>query len=114
MYIVLRVSTFLPFGLHATGHAPAHGRRDRAKDYYYYPDSYVYFSPVRNVYFYLSSNQWKMSATLPSSIPITLGEHVTLESYLDQPYKEHQKHKKIYKGKRGKGKRGKNQGRCND
>ena len=95
-------------------HAPAHGRRDRAKDYYYYPDSYVYFSPVRNVYFYLSSNQWKMSATLPRSIRITLGEHVTLESYLDQPYKEHQKHKKIYKGKRGKGKRGKNQGRCND
>lgn len=92
-------------------HAPAYGRRDRAQGYYYYPDSYVYFSPVRNVYFYLSDNQWKTSVTLPRSIRIGLGQHVTVQSYLDQPYKEHKKHKKTYKGKRGKGKAGKKRGR---
>lgn len=63
-------------------------------------------STLKNVYLYLSNNQWTMSATLPRSIRISLGEHVTLESYLDRPYKEHHKHKKTYKNKRSEAKGG--------
>jgi hypothetical protein len=89
-------------------HAPAYGLRnhERMYRYYYYPDAYVYFSPVQNMYFYLSSNEWRMTAVLPRNIRIQLGEHVDIESAYEKPYHDYDKHKKMYKGKKHNKERG--------
>jgi hypothetical protein len=89
-------------------HAPAYGRRDhdRMHRYYYYPDAYVYFSPVRHMYFYLSNNEWRMSASLPNRLRVELGEHVDVETASDKPYTEYSKHRRMYKGKKYKRERG--------
>jgi hypothetical protein len=68
--------------------APAHGRRAKYQ-YHYYPDAYVYFDTGRRIYFYYQNNQWQFSASLPSGIRITVGEHVALEMDTDKPYQFH-------------------------
>jgi hypothetical protein len=92
-------------------HAPAHGYRKK-HTYRYYPDSEVYFDTSRDVYFYLSGDQWRVSASLPNSIRIGLGDHVVIETDTSQPYEYHKEHKHKYppgqkkkkKEKKGKGK----------
>jgi hypothetical protein len=77
-------------------HAPAWGRRAR-HHYYYYPDVEVYYEPARRVYFYLSGDHWRMAVTLPESLRGRLGGvYVELDSELDRPYLEHEKHRRHY------------------
>jgi hypothetical protein len=67
--------------------APAHGHR--AKQYQYYASAQVYFDVERKIYFYYSDGDWRVSASLPDSIRVNLGEYVTLEMGTDQPYIYH-------------------------
>jgi hypothetical protein len=76
-------------------HAPAHGYRAKHA-YYYYPDAYVYFDISRMVYFYLEGDIWRMSASLPHSLHVRLGEHVTIAMDTHKPYTHFKSHKKKY------------------
>ncbi|WP_455210593.1 hypothetical protein [Kaarinaea lacus] len=76
-------------------HAPAHGYRKKHQ-YRYYPSAEVYFDPARSLYFYLSSSQWKVTATLPDPFKIRLGSAVSIEMDSDKPYTKHAEHKAKY------------------
>lgn len=77
-------------------HAKAHGYRDKYV-YQYYPAADVYLDTGRDVYFYLDSDgDWEMSASLPYSLSVRLGEHVAIEMDTDQPYIKNHEHKKKY------------------
>ena len=76
-------------------HAPAHGYRAKYR-YYYYPEVYVYFDISRKAYFYLEGDRWRMSALLPHSFHVRLGQHVTIEMNSDKPYTQFASHKKKY------------------
>ena len=76
-------------------HAPAHGYRAKYR-YYYYPEAYVYFDISRKAYFYLEGDRWRMSASLPQSFHVRLGQHVTIEMDSDKPYTQFASHKKKY------------------
>ncbi len=76
---------------------PAHGQRAKTElhEYYYYPNSYVYFDLSRNVYFYLSGSRWLVSASLPKHYK--LDQHrVSLKMTSDKPYSHYTSHKKKY------------------
>ncbi len=91
-------------------HAPAHGYRAKHV-YYYYPHAQVYFDISKEVYFYMEGQSWKISASLPSSLHVQLGDHVTLEMDTHKPYTHFKDHKKKYPPgqlKKKKGKRAKN------
>ena len=75
--------------------APAHGHRAKHK-YYYYPATYIYFDVGRSLYFYLSGDQWRVSASLPVGIRINVAEYVVLEMDDDKPYKYHSEVAKRY------------------
>ncbi|MBW2324332.1 MAG: hypothetical protein JRF41_12600, partial [Deltaproteobacteria bacterium] len=76
-------------------HAPAHGHR--AKHVYrYYPSAEVYFDISRGVYFYFTGVAWKVSVSLPSSLKVKLGNHVSIEMDTDKPYRDFKKHKAKY------------------
>jgi len=92
--------------------APAHGYRAKHK-YRYYPSSHVYYDTGRRLYFFSEGRDWRLSASLPSSIHIEVNDYVTLEMDDDRPYRYHSevvkryppgKHKQKSKGK-GKDKR---------
>ena len=74
-------------------HAPAHGYRAK-HSYHYYPSAYVYFDTSREVYFYIKGGAWKMSVSLPESLRVKLGDHVTIEMETDEPYTKFKEHKK--------------------
>ena len=76
-------------------HAPAHGYRSKYR-YYYYPEAYVYFDISRKVYFYLEGDRWRMSASLPHTFHVRLGQQVTIEMDSDKPYTQFASHKKKY------------------
>ena len=69
--------------------APAHGRRAKARHYYYYPGSEVYFDGVRRMYFYVEAGTWLMAPRLPSHIHIDINSHVSVELDGDKPYVYH-------------------------
>ncbi len=87
--------------------APAHGHRAKHQ-YYYYPESHVYFDVGRSLYFYYSGAGWQASLALPSGIHISAGEQVSLEMDSDRPYLYHSDVEKRYPPgqlkKKGKGK----------
>ena len=66
-------------------HAPAHGYR-RKYSYLYYPSNNVYYSTERKVYFYLGQDGWKMGATLPGSVDLSVEKAVAVELDADLPY----------------------------
>ena len=90
--------------------APAHGHRAK-HNYYYYPESYVYFDVGRGLYFYYYGGGWQASVALPSGIHIAAGENVALEMDADRPYVYHADVEKRYppgqlkKKEKGKGKK---------
>jgi hypothetical protein len=70
--------------------APAHGyRAKQAKRYYYYyyPAQQVYYSPVRNGYYYLNGSNWVFGPTVPAAIQ--LGNKVRIELGTPIPYSQH-------------------------
>ena len=76
-------------------HAPAHGYRAK-HNYHYYPDSHVYFDTGRSMYFYLSDGSWKVSASLPGSLKVSLGSHVSIGMDSDKPYSKYSEHRSKY------------------
>ena len=76
-------------------HAPARGLRAK-QAYQYYPSANVYFDPVKKVYFYLSGGVWKFGLSLPLSLKVKLGDHVSLELDTDKPYLFNAEHKRKY------------------
>ncbi|MBW2218887.1 MAG: hypothetical protein JRF40_05270 [Deltaproteobacteria bacterium] len=76
-------------------HAPAHGYRAKHA-YRYFPDSHVYFDVHREVYFYLSGDQWKMCVALPKNIRLHVCDYVSIEMDSDKPYTQFTKHKKKF------------------
>jgi hypothetical protein len=76
-------------------HAPAYGYRAKYQ-YRYYPACSVYFDVGRKVYFYLESDQWRISAELPNRLRVGLGDYVFLEMDSDRPYLDYQNHQQKY------------------
>jgi hypothetical protein len=76
-------------------HAPAHGYRAK-HSYHYYPESHVYFDTGRSLYFYLSDGAWKVSASLPGSLKVSLGSHVSIDMDSDKPYTNYSEHRSKY------------------
>jgi hypothetical protein len=68
--------------------APAHGHRAKYQ-YYYYPDSQVYFDVGRSLYFYPAGGTWKTCASLPAGIHIDINARSVLEMDVDRPYLYH-------------------------
>jgi len=52
------------------------------------PGIVLYFDVGRKVYFYMEGSEWKTAASLPDSIRVKLGNHVTIEMDDDQPYRQ--------------------------
>jgi len=76
-------------------HAPAHGYRAKYQ-YRYYPACSVYFDIDRKVYFYLEGENWRISAGLPNSLRVGLGEYVVFEMDSDRPYHDYENHRQKY------------------
>jgi len=127
-FVVVLVTTLLmPMDVIAQGNkktkgppnwAPAHGYRAKTR-HIYFPDNNFYFDIQKNVYIYLSGDQWQVSLKLPSlfaGIDLKGVVQVELELYTDAPQKHNSQHKFKHKAKtkngigkgnkkRGKGKR---------
>lgn len=95
--------------------APAHGYRAKTR-HIYFPDNNFYFDIQKNVYIYLSGDQWQVSVQLPSllaSINLKGAAQVELELYTDTPQKYNTEHKFKHKARtkigpgKGKTKKGK-------
>ena len=70
--------------------APAHGWRAKHTKryyYYYYPSQQVYYSPVKNGYYYLNGSNWVYGPSVPASIQ--LGNKVRIELGTPTPYTQH-------------------------
>lgn len=68
--------------------APAHGfRRNRA--YYYYPGSNVYYRPADRMWIYLDGRDWRVGASVPTSIRVNFDRSVSLTMETDRPYEFH-------------------------
>lgn len=76
-------------------HAPANGYRAKY-NYHYYPSAQVYFDVSRGCYFYLSDGDWNMSMSLPLSMRVRLGDHVSIAMDTERPYTQFAVHKKMY------------------
>lgn len=99
--------------------APAHGYRAKTR-HIYFPDNNFYFDIQKNVYIYLSGDQWKVNIKLPSlfaGIDLKGAVQVELELYTDTPQKYNAEHKFKHKTKtkmglrKGNKKRGKEKGK---
>ncbi len=76
-------------------HAPAHGSRAK-HPYRYYPSHAVYYDTARGLYFYLQSDNWQISASLPSKLKVSLGSYVEMELETTNPYVHYKEHVKKY------------------
>ena len=76
-------------------HAKAHGYRAK-HTYRYYPSANAYYDVERKAYFYLEGNNWQMGVSLPDSLSVRLGSHVTVEMDSDKPYTRFEEHKRQY------------------
>ncbi len=87
-------------------HAPAHGYRAKHQ-YRYYPSHAVYYDTARGLYFYLQSDNWQISASLPSKLKVSLGSYVEMELETDKPYVQYKEHVKQYPPRKMKKKKNK-------
>ncbi|NIO04017.1 MAG: hypothetical protein GTN74_05210 [Proteobacteria bacterium] len=76
-------------------HAKAHGYRAK-HTYRYYPAAQAYYDVDRGTYFYLEGESWRVSVSLPLSLKLKLGDHVTIEMDSDKPYTGFEMHKRKY------------------
>jgi hypothetical protein len=76
-------------------HAPAHGYRAKY-EYRYFPTNKLYFDPQRKLYFYLDGDSWKVGASLPSGMSLSVENYVTLVMDTDKPYTQHDVHSHKY------------------
>lgn len=75
--------------------APAHGFR-RNREYYYYPGANVYFRPTDRTWFYLEGRDWRIGATLPTSIRVDLDRSVSLTMETERPFDFHEQIQTYY------------------
>ncbi|MEN8228311.1 MAG: hypothetical protein ABFS38_09175 [Bacteroidota bacterium] len=79
--------------------APAHGYRAKTR-HVYFPDQNFYFDVQKNVYIYLSGNNWQVGVNLPSlyaGIDLKGAVKVELELDMDSPQKYNTEHIVKYK-----------------
>ena len=76
-------------------HAPAHGYRAKYQ-YRYFPSCSVYYDTGRKIYFYLQGDNWRVSASLPNTLHLKLGDFVGIEMDTDKPYMHYEEHKAKY------------------
>lgn len=84
--------------------APAHGYRAKTR-HIYFPDHNFYFDIQKEVYIYISGNNWQVGVKLPSlfaGIDLKGAVRVELELATDSPQKHNADHMVKYKSK-GKG-----------
>jgi len=86
--------------------APAHGHRKKYQ-YRYYPDCSVYYDTGRSLYFYIESDNWAVTASLPIYLSDDLGGYVVFDMNTDKPYIYHTEHKKKYPPEKSKKKKSK-------
>lgn len=75
--------------------APAHGFR-RNREYFYYPASNVYYRPEDRTWFYLEGRDWRIGATLPTSVRVDFTRSVALEMETARPFEFHAAVKERY------------------
>jgi hypothetical protein len=68
--------------------APAHGFR-RNREYYFYPGANVYYRPADRTWFYLEGRDWRIGASLPTSVRVDFTQSVPLEMETDRPFQFH-------------------------
>jgi hypothetical protein len=56
----------------------------------------VYYDTGRKIYFYLQGHNWRVSASLPNTLRVKLGDFVGIEMDTDRPYTHHKAHKAKY------------------
>lgn len=78
--------------------APAYGYQAPLYDYYYYPDSGVYYSLATGTYFYLQHGAWQFGMTLPPTVVINPGAYVSFRLATDRPYRFYGEHRMAYRG----------------
>ena len=94
----------MPAPIHAVGPppwAPAHGYRAPLHQYYYYPDSSVYYNPVTSTYFYMNRGAWRFGLTLPAGVVINPNAYVGLQLATSRPYLFYDEHRAAYRGWNG-------------
>jgi hypothetical protein len=64
--------------------------------YDYYPESEVYYSVDRHLYYYYSGGGWVGAATLPGTISLSVGAPVRIQVGNERPYVLHEEHLKRY------------------
>lgn len=64
--------------------------------YRYFPSVQAYYDVDRKTYFYLEGDSWRVSMSLPISLKLQLGDHVTIEMDSDKPYTRFEEHKRNY------------------
>ncbi len=90
----------LPMPVHSVGPppwAPAYGYRAPLYEYYYYPDSGVYYSLATSTYFYMQRGGWQFGVTLPAGMMINPGTYVSLQLATDRPYLLYDEHRVAYR-----------------
>lgn len=68
--------------------APAHGFR-RNRQYYFYPGADVYYRPADRIWFYLEGRDWRIGASLPTSVRVDFTRSVPLEMETARPFEFH-------------------------
>ena len=81
-------------------HAPAHGYRWHAHDYYYYPGVHVYYHIYTGYYYYRSSDVWVKVKVLPRHILIGRRDRVKIRVKGKNPHSLHEEHRHRYEPKK--------------
>lgn len=84
--------------------APAHGYRAQTK-HIYFPDGNFYFDLEKEVYIYLSGDNWKVDVNLPAifaGIDLNSSLRIELDLQTDTPQRYNAEHLVKYKGKSSK------------
>ncbi len=66
--------------------------------YEYYPDSEVYFSEDRNLFFWEGENGWQASSSLPVNVALDRDHRVAVPLYTDTPHRVHASVLSMYPG----------------
>ena len=72
--------------------APAQGRRakqDREYRHVYYPTQQVYFSPEKQVWFWMSGDTWQVGINLPGQFRVSIADGLQLSLGAERPYVQH-------------------------
>ena len=81
-------------------HAPTHGYRWHADDYFYYPNAGVYFHIHSGRYYYHDGGRWRHSTWLPPRVVILPRDRVRLKIKDRDPARHHHEHEQRYRDSR--------------